>query len=176
MSLNARQQRFVEEYLVDLNGSQAAIRAGYSSSSAKEIASQNLTKPEIQEAITEARAKMAERTQITQDMVLKEFARLGFHDIRTLFDEQERLKPISQLTRDQAAAVSSIKVVTKVLPSKDGQPADVEYIHEIKVWDKTASLTQIGRHLGMFTDKIETKDTTEIAARLEKARARQGKK
>ena len=68
--LSTKQRRFVEEYLVDLNGTQAAIRAGYSPRTARQIASENLSKPDIADAIAEAQAARSQRTQITADRVL----------------------------------------------------------------------------------------------------------
>ena len=69
-SLTAKQARFVEEYLIDLNATQAAIRAGYSEKTAHSIGAENLIKPEIQNAISEARARISERTELTVDMVV----------------------------------------------------------------------------------------------------------
>ena len=69
--LTARQTRFVGEYLIDLNGTQAAIRAGYSRKTARNIASENLAKPDIQEAIQKAQKARSERTRITQDQVIQ---------------------------------------------------------------------------------------------------------
>lgn len=73
VALTALQVRFVEEYLVDLNATQAAVRAGYSQSTAKEIGYENLTKPHIQAAIAEARLKQQQRTEITADRVVSAF-------------------------------------------------------------------------------------------------------
>ena len=63
-NLSPKQTRFVEEYLIDLNATQAAIRAGYSSKSARAIASQNLTKLDIQEAIAKAKVERSEATKV----------------------------------------------------------------------------------------------------------------
>ncbi len=71
MSLTPKQARFVEEYLVDLNATQAVIRAGYSKKTARQVASENLTKPDIQEAIAAAQDDRSERTGITQDEVIQ---------------------------------------------------------------------------------------------------------
>jgi len=76
--ITAKQRRFCEEYLIDLNGTQAAIRAGYSARTAKAIASENLTKPYIAAEIAAAFAARSERTEVTQDQVLKELTRIGF--------------------------------------------------------------------------------------------------
>lgn len=75
--LKAKQQRFVEEYLVDLNATQAAIRAGYSARTANRIASENLSKPDIASAIQTARAEMSERTRRTVDDVMADIRRRG---------------------------------------------------------------------------------------------------
>src|SRR3546814_8117 len=82
MALTDKQRRFVEEYLVDLNATQAAIRAGYSKKTAASIGEENLRKPDIAKAIQEAQAARSKRTEITQDQVLKELAKIGFADIR----------------------------------------------------------------------------------------------
>ncbi|ATJ91552.1 terminase [Acetobacter senegalensis] len=155
--LSDKQRRFVEEYLVDLNATQAAIRAGYSEKTAGRIGSENLQKLDIQNAISEAQNARSKRTQITQDRVLQEFAKIGFSDIRSLFTEAGNLRSISALDVDAAAALSSVEVVTKNLG--DGE---VEYVHKIKLWDKVGSLTQIGRHLGMFVDKTEVRTVKKI--------------
>lgn len=76
--MTPKQQRFVEEYLVDLNATQAAIRAGYSAKTAGQIGEQNLKKLEIAAAIAEAKAQQAKRTEITADRVLAELAKIGF--------------------------------------------------------------------------------------------------
>lgn len=78
MSLTPKQARFVEEYLIDLNATQAAIRAGYSKKTAGQIGDQNLKKLHISKSIQEAQAKRSERTEITQDRVLQELARIAF--------------------------------------------------------------------------------------------------
>lgn len=155
--LSDKQRRFVEEYLVDLNATQAAIRAGYSEKTAGQAAFNLFKKVEIQNAISEAQNARSKRTQITQDRVLQEFAKIGFSDIRSLFTEDGNLRPLSALDADAAAALSSVEVVTKNLG--DGE---VEYVHKIKLWDKVGSLTQIGRHLGMFVDKTEVRTVKKI--------------
>src|SRR5262245_11477225 len=90
--LNAKQAKFVEEYLVDLNGEQAASRAGYSEASARQIANENLTKPYIAAAVEEALADRQRRCEVTADRVLLELARIGYADIRQLFEADGRLK------------------------------------------------------------------------------------
>lgn len=90
--LTPKQARFVEEYLVDLNATQAAIRAGYSARTAGQTSFELLKKPEIQILISEAQKKRSKRTEITQDRVLQELAKLGFGDIRDIFSDDGSLK------------------------------------------------------------------------------------
>jgi phage terminase small subunit len=154
--LTAKQQRFVDEYLIDLNATQAAIRAGYSEKTAYSVGHENLKKPEIQKAIQEAQNKRAERTEITQDMVLQELAKIGFSnmlDYMTITKDGDLVSDFSTLTRDQAAAISEVTVETYM----DGRGEDAEEVKRIKfkLSDKRAALVDMGRHLGMFKDKIE---------------------
>ncbi|MFT8418466.1 MAG: terminase small subunit [Acetobacter sp.] len=153
-NLTPKQARFVEEYLVDLNATQAALRAGYSPKTAREQASRLLSNVNVSEAISEAQKARSTRTEITQDRVLRELAKLGFGDIRDIFSEDGSLLHPGNMDADAAARISSIEVVVRPVPGSQGQ--EVEHVAKIKAWDKLGALTQIGRHLGMFKDKLET--------------------
>ncbi|WP_310715492.1 terminase small subunit, partial [Burkholderia multivorans] len=108
--LSAKHQRFVDEYLIDLNATKAAERAGYSKRTAGQIGFELLKKPEIAEAISEAMKAREQRTGITQDRVLRELARIAFFDPRKLFDSDGRPLPISELDDDTAAAIAGLDV------------------------------------------------------------------
>ena len=154
--LTEKQKRFCDEYIIDLNATQAAIRAGYSEKTAQQMGSENLLKPVIAEAIQEAQNKRAERTEITQDMVLQELAKIGFSnmlDYMTKTDSGDLVPDFSALTRDQAAAISEITVETYT----EGRGEDAEEVKRVKfkLGDKRAALVDMGRHLGMFTDKVQ---------------------
>ena len=153
MALNAKQRRFVEEYLLDLNATQAAIRAGYSAKTASAQSFDLLRKPEIASAIQEAMQKRSEKTGITAERVLAELARLSFADIRKIFTEDGQLRPVHELPEEVAASISSVEVVTSRVPG--GEPTEVEYTSKIKFWDKRGSLELLGKHLKLFTDKTE---------------------
>ena len=153
MALNDKQRRFVEEYLVDLNATQAAIRAGYSEKTAGSQAFDLLKKPEIQNAIQEAQKKLSERTQITQERVLAEYAKIAFLDPRKLFNDEGQIKPISELDDDVAAAIGGIDVVVSY--SGSGEDKEPDFTKKIKLIDKKGALDSIARHLGMFKDKVE---------------------
>ena len=156
LQMTPKQQRFVEEYLVDLNATQAAIRAGYSKRTAEAIGHENLKKPYIAQAVSEAMAKRSERTGITQDKVLKELARLGFSnmlDYVSVTEAGDAVVDLSRLTRDQAAAISEIIVDEYT----EGRGADARNVKRIrfKLADKKGALDSIARHLGMFRDRHE---------------------
>lgn len=147
-ALTARQRRFVDEYLVDLNATQAAIRAGYSPKTAGAIGAENLSKPEIADAIADAKAKRSERTEITIDRVLKELAAIGFANAGDYFEwgpEGITLRSKDDLTREQQSAVSEVsETVTKA-----GSTV------RVKLHDKVSALEKIGRHLGAFDARIQ---------------------
>lgn len=154
--LTPKQAAFVQEYLVDLNATQAAIRAGYSEDTAGSIGSENLQKPEIQNAIQEAMDLRAERTGITVDRVLVELARMGFADVRQIFTAAGQLKDIASLPPEVAASVQSIEVVTRPGAEVDENGnRTIEYVHKIKLADKKGPLELLGKHLSVFVDRVE---------------------
>jgi phage terminase small subunit len=149
--LTAKQAMFVKEYLVDLNASQAAIRAGYSEKSSFEIGSENLRKPLIAEAIHRAMKKRSERTEITADRVLNELAAIGFANAtQAVYVEggKVRVKDTSDLDLDTRKAISEIKETTSTNGGSLG----------IKFHDKKGALELIGRHLGMWSDNMGSGD------------------
>lgn len=159
MALTAKQQRFVEEYLIDLNATQAAIRVGYSKKTADQQASRLLTNVKVREYLTQRQADRANRTEITQDMVLKELAKIGFSDIRKIVrwgetqvrmvdgedDGPEDMVPYHGLALIDSAEVddSTAAAIAEVSQSRDGL--------KVKLHDKKGALVDIGRHLGMFS-------------------------
>ena len=151
---SAQQQRFVDDYLVDLNGTQAAIRAGYSQNGANRAASRLLSIIDIQAAIAEGRTKMSERTGITQDRVLNELAKIGFSDIRKVLTDTGQIQDPSQWDDYTAGAVASFEVSSQG-SGDDGAAATV---HKFKVWDKLNALEKIGKHLGMFKEGVARTD------------------
>lgn len=169
MPLNQMQQSFVDQYLVDLNATQAAIRAGYSVKTAASQGQRLLKHPDVAEAVQVRRSQLQSVTQITQERWLREWARIGFSDLRAIFDADGRLKPLADLDDDVAAAIASVEVTEKLVPGGEGE---IERLRKVKVWDKPSALTQIGRHFGWFTDKLELGATDELAARLDAAIAR----
>lgn len=153
-ALTDKQQRFVAEYLVDLNATQAAIRAGYSVKTAGSVGFENLKKPEIAAAVQSAMKARAQRTEITADRVLQELARIAFFDIRKLYNETGGMKAPHELDDDAAAVLSGVDVTEEF----EGHGADrqqVGFTKKAKVFDKGTALTLAMRHLGMLKDKVE---------------------
>ena len=148
--LTPKQARFVEEYLIDLNATQAAIRAGYSEQTARVIGHENLTKPDIQKAITERRQEMQQRTAITADRVLAEYAKIAFFDPRKLFTADGAIKPVQYWDDDVAAVIGGLDVVEI---GDDGEM--IGRVKKLKLIDKKGALDSIGKHLGMFVDRTE---------------------
>ena len=169
MALTNKQKAFVKEYLVDLNATQAAIRAKYSKKTAGAIGEENLKKPDIAKAIQAEMDKRGKRTEITADKVLQELAKLGFADIRNVFNEHGQLLPIHMLPAEVAASISSIEVVTTRIPGSD--PVEVEHTSKIKFWDKRGSLELLGKHLKLFTDKVEISGRLSFREWLEEQKA-----
>ena len=149
--LTKKQSVFVQEYLVDLNATQAAIRAGYSAKTANEQAAQLLAKLSIQEALRKAMEAREKRTGITIDRVLEQYAKLAFFDIRKLYDESGNFKPVKDWDDETAAAVAGVET-TELLGKEGGVMA---LVRKVKLADRRAALADIGKHLGMFTEKIE---------------------
>jgi phage terminase small subunit len=143
--LTKKQARFIEEYLIDLNATQAAIRAGYSVKTAGEIGHENLKKPQIQVEIDKAIKARSKRVQITQDRVLKEYACLAFFDPRKMFNDNGSLKLLKDMDDDTAAALSSFEIdITKLDDKVETSTA------KLKFWDKLRGLNDLAKHLGMF--------------------------
>lgn len=148
--MTAKQERFVQEYLIDLNATQAAIRAGYSPKTAQEQSARLLSKVMIQTAISKAQAERSRRTGINQDRVIRELAKVAFLNPVDVIDMDDATIQ-GQANRDDTACIASVKV--KTIPTDDGPITE----REVKTYDKLKALELLGKHLGMFTDKLKVK-------------------
>lgn len=153
MALTPKQQAFVAEYLIDLNATQAAARAGYSKHTANEQGARLLANVSVRSAIDEAMAARAKRTHITQDRVLQELARLAFSDLRKAYNDDGTLKPPKDWDDDTAAAMAGVD--TSSVSLSGSEDANTITTKKIKVFDKGAALTLAMKHLGMLTEKSE---------------------
>ena len=141
MALTQKQKLFIDEYLIDLNATQAAIRAGYSPNNADKIGSELLGKTRVSDAIKTAMAERSKRTGVNADRVVQELAKIATKviDPKTAMVREDALP-------EDTAAIQSVKVKTF---GEDGLE------REIKMADKLKALELLGRHLGMFKDKME---------------------
>jgi phage terminase small subunit len=155
--LTPKQQTFVDEYLVDLNATQAAIRAGYSVKNAGKIGSELLQKTRIKNAIDKAMAERSRRTGINQDRVLRELAKVAFVNATDVINMDEATIK-GEANREDTAAIASVKV--KTIPGEDGDITE----REVKIYDKLKALELLGKHLGMFTDKLNV--NAEMAVKI----------
>ncbi|EIU7095337.1 terminase small subunit [Pseudomonas aeruginosa] len=154
MALTAKQRRFVAEYLLDLNATQAAIRAGYSKNRASEIGYQLLQKPGITSAIQAAMKERAERTQIDADYVLRRMIEIDQMDLLDIMTDAMELKPVSQWPRVWRQYLSGFDLA-EMFEGKGDSRAAVGILKKIKWPDKVKNLELLGRHHGVFTDKFE---------------------
>lgn len=145
MGVSQKQKRFIEEYLVDLNATQAAVRAGYAPKSAEKHSYRLLKRPDVAAAVEEAIARRSARTEITQDMVIWELAAIAFAKVtdHTCVEEDGavRVLPTEGLTEQQRSAIAGIKVS--------------RYGVQVSNYDKLRALELLGKHLGMFGGKDE---------------------
>lgn len=152
--LTDKQRSFVDEYLIDLNATQAAIRAGYKAGNAQrasEIGSELLQKTPVSDAIARAMAERSRRTGVNADRVVAELAKIAFVNAEDVIDaETATIK--TNAAREDTAAIQSVKVKTF---GEDGLE------REIKMADKIKALELLGKHLGMFKDKVELSGTLE---------------
>jgi len=176
--LTEKQEKFIQEYLVDLNATQAAIRAGYSEKTAYSIGQSTLKKPHIRAAVQREMDRRAKRTEVTADRVLGELAVLGFSEITDFLDiETARVlvghdpgtgEPISEirqlvLVKDTAdIPKDKIAAISEVRQDKDGSI-------KFKLHDKKGALDSIAKHLGMFIERKEVtgKDGGPITVKFE---------
>jgi len=154
--LTPKQARFVSEYLIDLNASAAAVRAGYTPHYADRQGKKLVEKRRVQAAIAVQMAARESRTLITQDRVLQEIARVAFSNIQNVADIGPMgvyLKEFKDLPEDATATVSEAKQTA----SENGVNVS------LKVWPKMAALELAGKHLGMFVERLGNADGSNLA-------------
>lgn len=147
--LTPRQQRFVDEFLVDLNGRQAAIRAGYSPKSADQQAGRLLSYAKVKAALEKGKTERRAKTRITAERVLEELAKLAFVDPRDFFDADGNLIPIAELGDDTATGLAGLDIAVH-----HGGDGEVTKAAKIKFADKWAAFVDLCKHLGLFAARM----------------------
>lgn len=148
--LTPKQELFCQEYLKDMNGTAAAKRAGYSKRTAAEQACQILATPKIQERVNELKAARLERVQIDADWVLKRIAAIADVDIAKAYDKGGQFLPIKEMPEDLRKTITGIDVYKDFT-----EGVEVGETRKIKLADKLKALELLGRHIKLFTDKVE---------------------
>lgn len=144
--LTEKQKRFADEYLIDLNATQAAIRAGYSSKTAGEQASRLLKNAKVRAYIDERMAELSRRTGVNQERILRELARIAFVNAPDLINmEDATIREDAAV--DDMAAIASVRV--KVIPTENGQGIE----REIRLADKIRALDLLGKRFAMWTER-----------------------
>lgn len=171
---NAKRERFCREFVLDHNGTQAAIRAGYSKQTAAAQASRLLTDVNVQLRVKELDQKVTHNLEITHEMIIAEYAKLAFFNPKKLFDQAGKLMPVNKLDDATAAAVSSFEMDAEFAPKpkkkkkkKTDDPDDDdmpdlpdqlvvhEYMSKIRFADKKGALDSLAKIKGLFVEKVE---------------------
>jgi phage terminase small subunit len=156
--LTPKQEQFVHEYLIDLNASRAAARAGYSVRTAGKAGPRLLTHPKVAAALQKAREAALKRAGMTLDEIVAEACKIGFAnmlDYLTIGPDGDPVPDLSRVSRGHAAAL--IEVTVEVF--KDGRGAGARDVRRVrfKLADKLGALIALGKHLGGFGSKIEVR-------------------
>ena len=155
--MTEKQKIFADEYLIDLNATQAAIRAGYSAKTADQQGSRMLANVKVKQAVAEKQAQRSKRTGVNQDRVVLELAKVAFAKMTDIVDSNGRIK--EDASPDDLACIESIKYKE----SDNEYGGSVE--REVKIASKLKALELLGKHLGMWSDKFNV--TVEKSEKLD---------
>lgn len=168
MKLTPKQKAFVEEYLIDLNATQAAIRAGYSKKTAGRIGQENLQKPVIQKAIQDHMKEREKRTRVTADRVVHELAKIAFADLKDYIKWDENGVVIINSNDVDGSVLAEVSETTNIQTFPNG--GETERIQKkIKLHDKMKALEMLGKHLGMFKDNVNVEGKVQIIDNIPKS-------
>lgn len=152
--LTAKRQRFAQEYVIDLNGTAAARRAGYSERTANEQAARLLANASVQAEVSRLMAERSKRTEINADHVLKRMAEIDAMDVLDIMNDDMSLKPVSEWPKVWRQYLSGFDLAEMFEGNGDAREM-VGILKKIKWPDKLKNLEMLGRHFGMFNDKLE---------------------
>jgi phage terminase small subunit len=160
MKLNPKQRKFVREYLLDLNATQAAIRAGYSRKTAGEIGHRQLKNVEVKKAIQKGMDAKAKRYEISVQRILEELAVVAYSDLKHYVDIDPdtgaiRAKGFENMPEKTSRALKAIKEDRVIKEDADGHKVTVFDKIRFELHDKLKALELLGKHIGMFTDKVD---------------------
>lgn len=173
--MTAKQQRFIQEYLVDFNATQAAIRAGYSKKTADSIGLQLLRKTKVADEISRAQAKTANKLEVTKERWLNELARIFFADMSDYVSIDPdtgcvTAKGYDEMPEGGGKVISSIKEKRSIKEDASGKDSLIYSQYEFKLHDKLKAGEMLGKHLGFLKEKIEGKLELQVELSYEQAR------
>jgi phage terminase small subunit len=174
--LTPKQARFVEEYLIDLNATQAAIRAGYSAKTANEIGAENLAKPSIKAAIDAAMAERSQQTKIDAQWVLKRLAAEAEADIADLYDDDGNLLPVAEWPLIWRQGLVQGIEVEELFEGRGADRVHIGRLRKIKLDSRVKRIELIGKHIGVnaFQENVHHTGLDALGDRLERALKRNG--
>jgi phage terminase small subunit len=176
--LSAKQRLFVDEYLIDLNATQAAIRAGYSPKTACEQASRLLANVKVSAAIKTAKAERSDRTKIDADWLLNRLAEEATADIADLYDDNNNLKDVKDWPLIWRQGLVAGLEIDALFEGYGEDREQIGHTKKLKLSDRIKRLELIGKHIDVqaFREKVEVEFTGTLAERLARAKARAGRK
>ncbi|TAI99819.1 terminase small subunit [Pectobacterium versatile] len=172
MALKDKQEAFCREYLVDLNATQAAIRAGYSPKTANRIASELLSKLDIQQRISELKESRNGRVEIKADYVLQRLAEIDQMDVLDILTDEGKLKPVSQWPKVWRTTLSGLDISSTIFDRDETSEETI--LKKIKWPDKVKNLELIGKHVDVnaFKERVDVSVNVTVSDRMAKARKR----
>ncbi|MBV4480524.1 terminase small subunit [Pseudomonas khavaziana] len=173
MALTQKQRLFVDEYLIDLNATQAAIRAGYSKRTAGQIGDENLKKPQISQAIKEAMDSRSKRVQINADYVLNRLVEIDQLDVLDILRDDMSFKPLSEWPKGWRQYLVGFDIA-EMFEGTGEDRSMVGLMKKIKWPDKVKNLELLGKHVAVsaFREQVEVNVTHTLSERMAKARER----
>jgi phage terminase small subunit len=171
VGVRQRRTRFIKEYLIDQNATRAAIAAGYSEKTARQIGCQLLKKADIREAVNAGNEKANAKLDLTVARVKAEIARLAFYDPKDFWNDNGTAKPLHEIPEDSRRAIAGFEVM-ELFEGHGEDRGLAGYIKKFKLISKDRALELAARHLKMLTDRVEVADADKIVERLQAGRRR----
>lgn len=170
LTLTPQQLLFCQEYVKDMNGTKAAIRAGYAEKSAVNQASRLLTNEYICSQIKQLMEDRLQAARVDKDLVLGELVKIAKADIRKLFNENGGLLPVNEWPDDIAGAVASVEV-DEIFGNVGPEKMQIGEVKKIKLWKKEKALELLGKNLALFMDKIEVSGSVTLEELVERSKS-----
>jgi len=170
--LSPKEQVFIREILADGNATRAAVAAGYSAATASVTGSKLLRKAKVAQELANLREKQLSKLEISAEKVLQGLAELAFFDPRKMFNADGSMKRLTEMEEATVHALSGMDVEKLFKHFGKGQAEEIGTITKVRLADRGLNLERLGRHLKLFTDKLEVSDSQAIVRKLQQGRAR----